>query len=98
MKDKLHTISLVVLWSGVATLVLALFLSIRERSERIDQLNLRVETLQHTVDSLESKIEEYYEGLDDMSNDLQWKEAEISYWGQKYDSTKAELEKYKKKK
>lgn len=98
MKNTLHTITTVTMWSGVITLILALYLNAKDRSEKIDSLNLKVHALQYSIDSLENQINEYHESIMDMSDELQWKEEEISYWGQKYDSTKLELQKYNKTK
>ena len=35
--------------------------------------------------------------VDEMSDEMSFKESEISYWGRKYDSTKVELNKLKRK-
>lgn len=98
MKNKLHGITLILFWCGVGTILFALCMTIHTRSKKIDELNLKVQALQYSVDSLENQINEYYSSITDMRDAIQWQEEEISYWGQQYNSTKIELEKYKKKK
>lgn len=85
----------IILLLGVATV---LFVDTYAERNRLTLLNQRVDQLEYTIDSLNSKITEYEEAIEVLGDDLQWKEEEISYWGQKYDSTKIELQKYKKKK
>ena len=85
----------IILLLGVATV---LFVDTYAVRNRLTELNQRVDQLEYTIDSLNSKITEYEETVEVLGDDLQWKEEEISYWGQKYDSTFVELQKYKKKK
>lgn len=85
----------IILLLGVATV---LFVDTYAERNRLTLLNQRVDQLEYTIDSLNAKITEYEEAVEVLGDDLQWKEEEISYWGQKYDSTFIELQKYKKKK
>ena len=41
-----------------------------------------------TIDSLELVIDEQETEIEGLFDDLQMKEAEVSYWGRKYDSIK----------
>jgi len=80
---------------GVA---IVLFFDTYAERNRLTALNQRVNQLEYTVASLNAKITEYEDEVEVLGDDLQWKEEEISYWGQKYDSTFVELQKYKNKK
>lgn len=73
----------------VTTMFVALYVDLKNR----DIIILQLET---KVDSLENRIEEYNEAVETLGDELHWKEDEISYWGQRYDSTNTELQKYKK--
>lgn len=85
----------IILLLGIATV---LFVDTYSERTRLRELNQRVDQLEYTIDSLNSKIQDYEDAVETMGDELQWKEEEISYWGQKYDSTFVELQKYKKKK
>jgi len=85
----------IILLVGVA---IVLFFDTYAERNRLTLLNQRVDQLEYTIDSLNAKITEYEDAVEFLGDDLQWKEEEISYWGQKYDSTFVELQKYKNKK
>jgi len=45
----------------------------------------------HEVDSLKKVIASLEDEIDFWKDEVQWREAEVSYWGRKYDSIKMEV-------
>ena len=85
----------------LATLVVILMLCIS--TEVVYRVNKSEEPKISSVDSLENVINQKDSIIEDleyqveiMSDEIQMRESEISYWGRKYDSTMIVISKYKR--
>jgi len=56
-----------------------------------------VDSLENVIDQKDSIIEDLEYQVDIMSDEIQVRESEISYWGCKYDSTMIVISKYKRR-
>ncbi len=55
-----------------------------------------VDSLRNVIDQKDSIIEDLEYQVEIMSDEIQVRESEISYWGRKYDSTMIVISKYKR--
>ena len=100
MNNKILQIILVIL---TAILVLCIYTEVVHRNSKVETPNI-VDSLNYVIKQKDSIISEVTEErdffelqVDEMSDEMSFKESEISYWGRKYDSTKIELNKLKRR-
>ena len=85
----------------LATLVVILMLCISTevvyRVNKAEEPKISsVDSLENVIDQKDSIIEEFEYQVYEMNDEIQMREAEISYWGRKYDSTMIVISKYKR--
>lgn len=95
IKNKILYVILTIL---VAILILCVFGEVSYRVNKSEEPKISsVDSLTNVINQKDSIIEDLEYQVEIMSDEIQVRESEISYWGCKYDSTKIELNKYKRR-
>ena len=69
-------------------------LHIYQQNDSLRSVILQKDSL---INDISTERDFFENQIDEMSDEMSFKESEISYWGQKYDSVKVELNKLKRK-
>ena len=82
---------------GVNYLILCVFGEVAHIVNKAEEPKISsVDSLENVIDQKDSIIEEFEYQVYEMNDEIQMREAEISYWGRKYDSTMIVISKYKR--
>ena len=94
IKNKILYVILAIL---VAILILCVFGEVSNLVNKSEEPKISsVDSLENVIDQKDSIIEDLEYQVDIMSDEIQVRESEISYWGRKYDSTMIVISKYKR--
>ena len=94
IKNKILYVILTIL---VAILILCVFGEVSHLVNKSEEPKISsVDSLENVIDQKDSIIEEFEYQVYEMNDEIQMREAEISYWGRKYDSTMIVISKYKR--
>ncbi len=94
IKNKVLYVILAIL---VAILILCVFGEVSNLVNKSEEPKISsVDSLRNVIDQKDSIIEDLEYQVEIMSDEIQVRESEISYWGRKYDSTIIVISKYKR--
>ena len=94
IKNKILYVILAIL---IAILILCVFGEVSYRVNKSEEPKISsVDSLRNVIDQKDSIIEEFEYQVYEMNDEIQMREAEISYWGRKYDSTMIVISKFKR--
>jgi len=95
IKNKILYVLLTIL---VAILILCVFGKVSHLVNKSEEPKISsVDSLENVINQKDSIIEDLEYQVYEMNDEIQMREAEISYWGCKYDSTMIVISKYKRR-